>query len=181
MTDPPSLQLRHAYETLYDDRKRAQYDMATFGAITHGPHQGRASQRANLAVEEQQIGLFESISREFGREAKREQEGQERMAEGIRKMNKSLGEIEEGCDKTSKSLNRFGVKITGFVPRVDEMFGKSAAGSSGGEIPPAGKERRRPEQRNSPRESGHKEKNGDDPTLASPQHDGVATQAPSIR
>lgn len=121
---------------LYDERKRMEYDMATFGTSRDGPQvKVDNPEERNMAEEkeeeEEDVELYESISREFARGAWRERVDEERMAESSRKMDESLDEMEHGCENLDESLERFEETINDLKPVIEWMFGKSTAGGDG--------------------------------------------------
>lgn len=119
------MQSENGYKTLYCERQGREYDFVVCGT-------NRASKQENIensdAVEkkEDNLDFCESIAPEFARRAKREREEEERITECLMKMNDSLGEIANRCEKADQSLKRFEETITSFVPRVERMFWRSA-------------------------------------------------------
>lgn len=149
------LQFQNAYGTLYFERQLREYDLAARGTNRDSPQGNKENpEEEHVAeVEEENLDFCDFVSRG----AKRKREEEERMTEYLKKMNDSLGEIANGCEKAGQSLGRLEEAITGFVPRVERMFWQSATGCGGGKIPLASVKKPRAEQKDSPKHLWYEE------------------------
>lgn len=128
----PLLQFQEAFQTLYDERKRREYEVATFGTSRDGPREKIQNLEEENAAGAKEVDFNESFSREFARGFGREEVGEKRMAESLKKMNESLDEIEDGCGKLHESLGRVEETIKNNIePVIEGIFAKSAAASCG--------------------------------------------------